>query len=336
MKAQISWVNGITIKLKKDLLCFDPSKKNKDKSPFFISHAHSDHLGGLRSIGKCHLTKGTLDILSQKIERKIENVRQIKYGNSVKINDVEVIAHNAGHILGSAQFEIKGPESTITYTGDINYRQMETTDAAVSLSSDILIIESTFGSPEYVFPRLEDTSTRLYTWAIDVIDRKKVPVFKVYSAGKAQEVIKILNIFTKLPIVTHPTITKICNAYVENDINLTYVDSTKEEGKELLQSRECAFITPTYNKISDLQKYSLAVATGWAVKYPMKKVNAAFPLSSHADFNQLVAYVKASKPKQVYTIFGFTEIFANYLSKKFGIKARPLLPNNQRTLSDFY
>ena len=335
MEVNISWVNGITVKIGKEIIYFDPSKKNKVNDPIFISHAHSDHLGGLGSTGKCHVTKGTLDIISQKMDKKTPNFKQIKYGNGVKINDIEVIAHNAGHMLGSAQYEIKGLESNITYTGDINYRDMLTTKAAEPLSSDILIIESTFGNPQYVFPNLMETCMRLIDWTIQEIRRKKIPVFKVYSAGKAQEVIKILNNFTALPVVTHPKVTRICKAYVNNGVNLKYVDSANEEGKELLRGRECVFITSSYSAIPDFKKCSLAVATGWAVRYRMKNVDAAFPLSSHADFNQLVEYIKASKPRQIFTIYGFKETFANYLSKKLGIKARSLIPKNQKALSEF-
>jgi putative mRNA 3-end processing factor len=356
MEPNISWINGITVKMGKEVLYFDPSKKNKknqEKVPIFISHAHSDHLGGLGSTGKCHLTKGTLDILSQKYEKKerdkkIKNVKQIKYGNSVKINDIEIIAHNAGHMLGSAQYEIKGPESTTTYTGDINYRKMETTDAAVPLSSDVLIIEATYGDPRFKpFPTLNSVCTRLIDWTTTEVKKKKMPVFNVYSAGKAQEIIKILNNGTTLPIVTQSKVTKICKAYVKNGVKLTYVDSTNEEGKELLRGGECVFVTSSYNKIKDkipyLRKWSLAAATGWAAIRIMKNYDAAFILSSHADFKQLVEYVKASKPRRVFTIFGSKEIFAEYIEKKLGINANPLNPpekqkpsKKQKTLSAFY
>ena len=88
------------------------------------------------------------------------------------------------------------------------------------------------------------------------------------------------------------------------------------------------FITPSYNEIPDFKNYSLAAATGWAARYILKNVDVAFPLSSHADFNQLVDYIKASKPKQVFTIYGFKVFFANYISKKLGIKARALTSKN--------
>jgi putative mRNA 3-end processing factor len=335
MRTRVGWRNGVTIKLMKDSIHFDPTKKTKIEGPFFISHAHSDHLKGIGSTGTGYVTNGTMDILSSRGYKRIDRFRQIQYENSVKVDSLEIIAHNAGHMLGSAQYEIRGPESKILYTGDINYQDMLTTKAAEPIPSDVLIIEATYGHPRYVFPKLMETCMNLVDWTIAEVQRKKLPVFKVYSAGKAQEVIKILNSFTALPVVTHPKITDVCKAYVKNGIKLTYVDANKSEGEELLRGRECVFITTSYSKIPSFNECSLATATGWAVQFKMKKVNAAFPLSSHADFNQLVQYVKASKPTCVYTVYGFKEVFATYLSKTLGLKARPLSYRDQTVLSEF-
>lgn len=335
MATEIYWYNGVTIKTGNDVVFFDPFKRSKTNIHFFISHAHSDHLGGLGSKGKGFLTTGTMDILSFKGKREFNNFSSLKYGERVKAGDLEILVHNAGHMLGSAQYEIRSSESTIVYTGDINYRNMLTTNAAETTSCDILILESTYGNPSYIFPSLMETSTRIVNWTIETINRKKMPIFNAYSAGKAQEVIKILNAFTNIPVVTHPSVTKVNEAYIKNGVKLTYIDSMTEEGKQLLQKGQCAFIKPSYGNMSFFKDYSLAAVTGWAVKFMMNWADAAFPLSSHADFIQLVEYVKAVKPKEVFTLYGFKEIFAHYLSRKLGVRARPIVSVVQKPLKEF-
>ena len=335
METRVCWFNGVTITTMKNVVHIDPSTKSDTDAHIFISHAHSDHLGGLGSKGGGYFTTGTMDILSLRGERGIRNFSPLKYGDRVEVGGLEVIAHNAGHMLGSAQYEVRGPESTIVYTGDINYRDMLTTNAAETMSCDILILETTYGSPYYIFPSLMETCTRMVDWTIEEIRRKKMPVFSVYSAGKAQEVIKILNNFTNLPVVTHPSVTRVSEAYMKNGVELTYVDSTTEEGKELLRGRECAFIIPLHGKIPNFEDCSLAAATGWTVRFMMNRVDAAFPLSSHADFTQLVNYVEEVKPKEVLTVHGFKENFARYLSRKLGVRARPLVPVSQKPLREF-
>jgi len=335
MKPRVCWFNGVTITTMKNILYFDPFTKSDTDANIFISHAHNDHLGGLRSQGRGYFTTGTMDILALRGERELKNFSPLKYDEKVEVDSLEVMAHNAGHMLGSAQYELRGLGSNIVYTGDINYRDMLTTNAAETISCDILILETTYGSPFYIFPSLMETCTRIINWIIGEIRRNKIPVFRVYSAGKAQEVIKIINNFTNLPVITHPSITRVNEAYVKNGVDLSYVDSTTDEGKELIRGQECVFITPQYSAIPDFKACSFAAATGWAVRFRMNNVDIAFPLSSHADFNQLVDYVEKVKPKEVFTVYGFKENFARYLSRKLGVNARPLIPMSQKSLGDF-
>ena len=61
--------------------------------------------------------------------------------------------------------------------------------------------------------------------------------------------------------------------------------------------------------------------TGWAARAGVKPWgrgrpgDASLPYSDHADFNDLVAYVDAVRPRQVYTVFGFPDL-AEHLRRK--------------------
>ena len=69
-----------------------------------------------------------------------------------------------------------------------------------------------------------------------------------------------------------------------------------------------------------------AIVTGWAVDRAARwryGVDAAFPLSDHADYNDLVAYVQRVNPKRVFTVFGFDGEFAADLRSR-GYNAQPL------------
>jgi Cft2 family RNA processing exonuclease len=68
----------------------------------------------------------------------------------------------------------------------------------------------------------------------------------------------------------------------------------------------------------------------------MRGRNAAFPLSSHADFEQLVSFIKACDPEKVYIFTGFAEELGRSIKSELGLEARPLPSINQRTLSDDY
>src|SRR5207244_13090327 len=53
------------------------------------------------------------------------------------------------------------------------------------------------------------------------------------------------------------------------------------------------------------RRFSRAYATGWALSLGGRV--RAFPLSSHADFDQLISFVKACDPDKVYIFTGFAE-----------------------------
>ena len=337
MQTRVGWLSGVVVLTKSGAVIFDPSRK-KSQGCFctFISHAHSDHIKGLNINGKGYLTTETKDIIYNRNykEGELENFISLKYGEKVNIGELEVSVHNSGHILGAAQYVIRDATSTVVYTGDINCREMLTTTAANAIPCDLLILETTYGNPFYVFPSLMDTCVKIVNWAIREIRKGRTPTFVVYSVGKAQEIIKIFNEFTNLPVVVSRSVARVNKAYDKNKVKLMYVESTVDEGKEVLKE-QCIQVVSSAEKPTVLNNYSFATATGWSLKSSTNFVDASFPLSNHADFNQLVNYVKLAKPKEVLTIHGFKEDFSRYISKKFGIRARAIPPIKQIDLRSF-
>jgi Cft2 family RNA processing exonuclease len=75
-----------------------------------------------------------------------------------------------------------------------------------------------------------------------------------------------------------------------------------------------------------IQRPRTAMVTGWAVDRAARwryGVDAAFALSDHADYEELVEYVRRVSPTRVYTVFGFDGEFAADLRTR-GYDARPL------------
>src|SRR5205814_3140854 len=61
------------------------------------------------------------------------------------------------------------------------------------------------------------------------------------------------------------------------------------------------------------------------------QVDAAFPLSDHADYTDLLRYVELVQPKRVLTLHGFAAEFARDLRER-GIEAWALSEENQMEL----
>ncbi len=336
MGVQVGWLCGITVATDEDVVRFDPSSREERVGRSFISHAHGDHTAGFSSKGIKYSTAETRDILTIGRAKKIEDHHPVKYGEEVQLGDITVVAHDAGHMLGSAQFEVRCDEATVLYTGDLNCVDTLTTKAAEAVPCDILVIESTYGHPSYSFPPREETYTRIVKWAIERIRDGKTPALQAYAAGKAQELIRLFNAFTTIPIVAHPAVARMSDAYMKNGMQVTFTNSETEEGKELLQSRRCVHIVPSQWTPPEGDGYSRAVTTGWAVRFKPNGVNAAFPLSSHADFSQLTNYVRETGAKRVYTVCGFKDELAEWVRRRVGVWAQPIRPMRQRRMQEFF
>ena len=78
----------------------------------------------------------------------------------------------------------------------------------------------------------------------------------------------------------------------------------------------------------------VAMISGWAVEpnaVYRYQVDAAFPLSDHADYDDLLRYVELVQPKRVLTLHGFAAEFARDLRER-GVEAWALSEQNQLEL----
>ncbi|HSH92743.1 MAG TPA: MBL fold metallo-hydrolase RNA specificity domain-containing protein, partial [Roseimicrobium sp.] len=86
--------------------------------------------------------------------------------------------------------------------------------------------------------------------------------------------------------------------------------------------------------LKSLTRSRTAMITGWALDrntIHRHHCDAAFALSDHADFADLLSYVERVNPKKVLTLHGFAEDFARTLRER-GIEAWALGRGNQLDL----
>ena len=94
---------------------------------------------------------------------------------------------------------------------------------------------------------------------------------------------------------------------------------------------------PSTNRSRMLEKIGekrVAMISGWAVEPSAiyrYQVDAAFPLSDHADYTDLLRYVDLVKPERVLTLHGFAAEFARDLRDR-GIEAWALSEDDQLEL----
>ena len=329
MALTIRQSKGIFVEYGEDRIALDPHRKVKDL-PIFVTHAHGDHASSFRNPKSVkHATEPTYRLLEALNWKKLDNWKPISIGDKVKIGEIEVQPLNAGHVLGSVQYEVYTPEGTVLYTGDISMGNSYTMEPACAVKCDLLIIETTFGAPQFKFPKRDKVALEMIRWAVmEAIPTGYIPAFRTDSIGNAQEVISIFNQMTNLPVVTAKSATKVSDVYRQFGHKLYYVDACTPEGQELLNSGKCVVVAPKSAKLG-IKNLDTALASGWAAI--MRNRVKAFPLSDHADFRELLSFIRRCRPKRVLTFHGgkMTQGFAEYIKKRLGIDARALTTSRE-------
>ncbi|MEM5831579.1 MAG: MBL fold metallo-hydrolase [Candidatus Aenigmatarchaeota archaeon] len=268
----------------------------------FVSHAHIDHAPYL-VVKKPFATEETIDLIQVRDKNFIGE--KVKYNKKYNIDNISFEFFDSKHILGSAMIYLELDGNSILYTSDLRTTEF-------NKDVDILIIESTFGSKEYIFPNREEEIERLIKFIREKVDilNKKVEI-GAYPLGKAQEIIKILNDYGYIPSATK-TIEKFNEIYRKYKIKL----KTSKNSQILIRSMNEVVNNP-------LEGYYHAFCSGWALVRKFENIEG-FIISDHLDFNGLIEFVKNINPKKIYTVHGFSEIFANEL-RKMGFNAQPLI-----------
>jgi putative mRNA 3-end processing factor len=297
----------------------------------FVSHAHADHLGRHeRTIA----TRATAALARHRLgERKGSEVLPAAYREPFGLGELTLELFPAGHVLGSAQIRITLPGGlTVGYTGDFCTEPTLSAEPAEVMHCDVLLMESTFGLPRYVFPPKAEVLAAVKRFVDDALSAGATPVLLGYSLGKAQEILKH---FGELgyPCRAHPTVHAVNEVYVEQGVPLPNVRVLGPEGPAPGEIVVAPPQPARSTAISRIRPRRTAVLTGWAVDGArwFRGVDAAFPLSDHADFPSLLAYAKATGASRVFTVHGHAEDLAAALRRE-GLRAEPLRETRQLEL----
>jgi Cft2 family RNA processing exonuclease len=222
---------------------------------------------------------------------------------------------------------------SLLYSGDFKLRPSLAAETCIVPRADVVIMETTFGLPRYVFPPQAQIEADILSFCRQALADKVTPVLYAYSLGKTQEVLQIVG-RAGLPVSLHPQSLKLTRRYAELGQSLPpYVplDPHNHTGCVVLAPPMTGHLEP----LTWIHPKRTAIVSGWAIDkgaiYP-HRVDAAFPLSDHADFPDLLAFVERAQPKLVYTVHGFAREFAATLRAR-GVEAWALGQQNQMDLS---
>ncbi len=134
--------------------------------------------------------------LPEHVDRAMERFERLPYGTKEEVvPGMEIIFHDAGHILGSAvtaiDFKEKRKKGRVLFTGDLGRKHMPILkDPVVVHDVDYLITESTYGNR--LHPGRENVKGALKQLILEVAARWSKLLIPAFSVGRTQQVVYFL------------------------------------------------------------------------------------------------------------------------------------------------
>ena len=303
LDVNIFYDRGIYVEGSRVRFVVDPTGPIRGSVDFvLVTHGHSDHMSRHVLRHKVVATRETFIAMSLRLGGVPARRITVAPGSVVEAEGVQVAVLEAGHILGSVMYLVEVEGVQILFTGDFNTAGTILTDAAEPVERpDVLVMETTYGDPAYVFPNRAE----VYNELLDVVERHAGDggvAIAAYPLGKAQEVSKLLGAKAS----AHVSVARYNKAFGISTGN----DST-------------VLVVP--NVKAAPSRYIKVEVSGWYADGSLRRRAAeegifGIPLSDHSDFPSLVEFVSETSPKLVYTVYGFSEKFARHL-RRLGFRA---------------
>lgn len=282
-------------------------------APFsFVSHGHSDHL---KNHGTILATPAT--ILFHAMRAKQKKTIALDYRQPFHYHDFTIELYPAGHVLGSAMIRVERDGRSLLYSGDFKMKKSYTAQEIEVPQADVLIMESTFGHPNFIYDfEPEELAAQLIAFIEDCFRNDIFPVVMAYGLGKAQEAMKILG-DAGYDVRVHRDAWKIAAVYRQFGVTFDHCSAWQQEP---LGARQVLVIPPhsmQFRRVKELPlRRRTVLLSGWAKSVAGNRFGSdhVIPLSDHADFNELIEFVRRVDPQKIYTTHGF-EDFPQHLQE---------------------
>jgi putative mRNA 3-end processing factor len=297
------------------------------------THIHEDHMEGFDSSkGYQHIlmSEATKGLLTVEFDADIEyrsNINAIPLGSCYCGKDIEVELLSSGHMVGSAQVAVTSPGGPkVGYSGDFNWPLEKV------IQVEALVVDSTYGSPnskrEY---SQEDACSRFVELVLEKV--KTCPVLIKAHPGTLQRALELLDGVSTCPILASRRLAAEAEVYRRFGYSigtLIIIDSTEaqlamKEGRYIrfYGKREIPPSDPSGNTVIVLSAY-MTSPNEPLLEFSEHSYRIA--ISSHADFEGTLEYVKATGAVEVVTDNsrgGHAIDLALALKRYLGIEARP-------------
>ena len=291
-----------------------------------ITHGHSDH--ARPGHGAVLATQETLDMMRLRYGDNFASTTQaVRYGEEIRLGDVRIKFHPAGHVLGSAQIAVTCKDTCIVASGDYKDAADPTCTPFEVVPCDVFITEATFGLPVFRHGDAADEVKKLL--ASVALFPERAHLVGAYSLGKAQRMIALLReAGYDAPIYLHGAMEAITRYYESRGIALGELRLARGMKKADLAGT-ITLAPPSATSDIWTRRFPdpvTAFASGWMrVRARARQRGVELPLviSDHADWDGLTATIEATGAGEVWVTHGQEDALVHWCKSR-GLAARPL------------
>lgn len=289
-----------------------------------LTHGHSDHA---RWGSKKYLAHTeSLHILKARLGADAV-IETMPYGEVVNMNGVKVSLHPAGHIVGSAQVRVEGPDGeTWCVSGDYKVDDDGISTPFEPVKCHHFVTESTFALPIYQWEEQAAIMERIHHWIRGNQAKGRNSVLVAYTLGKSQRLVHGLAPWG-YPVFAHGSTVNMHKAVQPFRAHLPEIHHlTKDTPKEDVANGViiCPGSAVDNGWLRRWYPYAVGSCSGWMqVRGAQRRRNAdaGFVLSDHADWPGLLDAVAATGAENVWATHGFSDVLSRYLREERGLQA---------------
>ena len=290
-----------------------------------VTHAHADHFA--RGCNRYLTAAEGRGVLAERLAVAAA-IDALPYGERLRIGDVEVSLHPAGHVLGSAQVRIEHRGEVWVVTGDYQLAPNTTCAPFEPVPCHHLVTESTFGHPFFQWSPSEELFASIHDWWRENQAAGRASLVFAYSFGKAQRLLAGLDRSIGPVVVTCET-AAINAHYAAAKVDLGETHIADEVDLASMWDRALFVLPPVARWKQPFPfhgGYTTAFASGWMLlpsEHRRRRVDRGFALSDHADHNEILSAIEMSGAETIWVMHGYVEPLVAEL-RELGRDARAL------------